>query len=241
MLEIFEQDSEEMRTIWEKEKQEMNMGEFLKAQQLLFRLSRNGKKNYWKELWSAISESRNRNVHKLDLLISIKQVTEYKDLNFGLIFEAIFGISREEVQALLEMDERCGGIFRVESIVEYHGTLYARQIPQRFLPLFKQWLEGVRKVQNQIDDRTELTACRGHATLTASALTSKIDDKLLQAVKRLGRRCEESYIEDNFQPAESNHSKIIAEDWRKRAILSKFRAIQAKAKQDSADVETHSK
>ncbi|TGO10695.1 hypothetical protein BTUL_0128g00410 [Botrytis tulipae] len=188
-----------------------------------------------------IAESRNRNAHRLDLPISIKQVTKCKDLNIGLIFEALFGISQEEVQVLLKMDERCGGIFRVESIVEYHGTLYARQIPQRFLPLFKQWLEGIRKVQNQIDDRTELTACRGHATLKASALTSRIDDKLLQAVKRLGQSCEESYIEDNLQPAESNHSEKIAEDWRERGILSRFGAIQAKAKQDSADAETHSK
>ncbi|TGO70050.1 hypothetical protein BOTNAR_0004g00350 [Botryotinia narcissicola] len=88
---------------------------------------------------------------------------------------------------------------------------------------------------------TELTACRGHATLKASALTSTIDDKLLQAVKRLGQSCEESYIEDNFQPAGSNHSETIAEDWRERAILSRFGAIQAKAKQDSADAETYSK
>ncbi|KAF7942874.1 uncharacterized protein EAE97_006328 [Botrytis byssoidea] len=241
MAEEWIQDSEKMWTTWDEERQELNMGEFLKAEQFLSRLSQKERKDFGMKLWPWIAESRNRNAHRLDLPISIKQVTKCKDLNFVLIFEALFGISQDEVQVLLKMDERCGGIFRVKSIVEYHGTLYARQMLQRFLPLFKQWLEGIRKVLNQIDDRTELTTCRGHATLKASALTSTIDDKLLQAVKRVGQSCEESYIEDNFQPAESNHSETIAEDWRERAILSRFGAIQAKAKQDSADAETYSK
>ncbi|TGO34326.1 hypothetical protein BHYA_0202g00100 [Botrytis hyacinthi] len=159
--------SEEMWTTWEEERQELNIGEFLKAEHFLSRLSQEERKNYGMKLWPWIAESQNGNAHRLDLPILIKQVIKSKDLNCGLIFEALFGISQEEVQVLLKMDERC--------------------------------------------------------------------------VKRLGQSCEESYIEDNFQPAESNHSETIAEDWRERAILSGFGAVQGKAKQDSADAETNSK
>ncbi|KAF7927922.1 hypothetical protein BELL_0059g00120 [Botrytis elliptica] len=224
------QKSAEVKKRWEKERQEINMGEFIKAKKFFSRLSceRNWIKLSPQE--EIFAENRNRNAHRLDLLISMKQVTEYPDLNFGLVFEALYGISQEEVKHLLKLDKRCNKIFQVESIVGYHGTLYARQIPSRFLQPFKHWLEGVRKVKSQIDDEIGLAAGQRHTAATFSALVSRVDDKLLQELKRLGRICKETYEDDNRQTAKRthDHDEAIMTDLRERELLSKFKAMQAR-------------
>ncbi|KAF5876245.1 uncharacterized protein Bfra_002647 [Botrytis fragariae] len=220
-------DFAEMKTAWQKERGEINIGEFIKAKQFLSRLSCKGIANSRMPLSpqeETLAEERNRNAHRLDLLISIKQVTKYGHLNYGLIFQALYGISLEEVKHLLEMDKRCNGMFQVESIVECHGTLYARQIPSRFLQPFKQWLGGVRKVKSQIDD---IVACQGHTATTCSALISRVDDKLLQEVERLSQICKETYESDNSHPAKrtKHHDEAITRDLKERGLLSKFRVI----------------
>ncbi|TGO82877.1 hypothetical protein BPOR_0741g00090 [Botrytis porri] len=221
---------EETKTTWEKERREINIGEFIKAKQFLSRLSCRGIAKFRMKLSAqeeTLAEERNRNAHRLDLLISIKEVAKYEHLNFGLVFQALYGISREEVKHLLKMDKRCNGIFQVESIVECHGTLYARQIPSRFLQPFKQWLEGVRKVKSQIDNTVGLAACQGHTVTTCSALISRVDDKLLQEVKRLSQVCKEMYESDNSLPAKRTnaHNEAIIGDLRERELLLKFRAL----------------
>ncbi|KAF7884817.1 hypothetical protein EAF00_010635 [Botryotinia globosa] len=248
-IEREKQKSAEFRTGWENDRQEINMGEFIKAKQFFLRLSCERNRIKLSQLEQILAENRNRNAHRLDLLISIKQVTEYRDLNFGLVFEALYGISQEEVKHLLKLDKRCHRKFQVEKIVGYHGTLYARQIPSRFLQPFKQWLEGVRKVKSQIDDATGLAAGQRCTARTFSALISRVDDELLQEVKRSGQICEETYEDDNRQTAERTHEAIIT-DLRERELLSKFEAIQVrqrkqdKLEQDSTsvdvDVETYS-
>lgn len=232
-IEEQKQKSAKMEITIEREKQEINMGEFIKAKEFFSRLSceRNWIKLSLQE--EILAENRNRNAHRLDLLISIKQVTDntqYRDLNLGLVFEALYSISQEEVKHLLKLDKRCHRTFQVEKIVGYHGTLYARQIPSRFLQPFKQWLEGVRKVKSQIDDAVELAASQGCTATTISALNSSVDDKLLQEVKRLGQICEETYEDDNKQAAKRTnaHNEAIMTDLRERELLSKFEAIQVR-------------
>ncbi|KAF7959829.1 hypothetical protein EAE96_001434 [Botrytis aclada] len=228
-----------MQTTWDKERQELNMGELIRAKKFFSRISCEGNAKSWIKLSAqeeSFAETRNRNAHRLDLSISMKQVTEYKHMNLGLIFEALYGIQLEELQHLLEMDKRCGGIFQVESIVGCHGTLYARQRPSRFLQPFKQWLEAVRKAKSQIQDKMGPAACQEHnatTTTTCLALVSRIDDELLQEVKRLSQICEERYKDENSQLRERtrHHKNAITKDLRERGLLSEFRVIQAGRKQ----------
>ncbi|TEY66790.1 hypothetical protein BOTCAL_0131g00010, partial [Botryotinia calthae] len=222
--------SAEMQTAWDKERQEINMGEFIKAKIYLLRLSREDNTKFWIELSpleKKFAEERNRNAHRLDLAISIKQVTIHKGLNLGLIFQALYGISQEEVKDLLEMDKRCGGMLQVESIVGCHGTLYSRRIPSRFRQPFKQWLEAVREAKSQIDNTTGPDACEEDTVTACSALISRIDDTLLQEVKRLGQICKERYEGDNNQSGirTQDHDEAIIEDLKERGLLSKFREI----------------
>lgn len=225
-----QQKSAEMRTAWDKERQEINMGEFIRAKIYLLRLSHKDNTKVridLSPLEKRLAEDRNRNAHRLDLSISIKQVTQHKCLNLGLIFQALYGISQEEVKSLIEMDKQCGGMFQVESIVGCHGTLYARKIPSGFLQPFKQWLEAVRKVKSQIDDTTGLDACQEYTVTACSALISRVDDTLLQEVGRLGQICKERYEGDNNQSGirTHGHDELIMEDLKERGLLSKFRAI----------------
>ncbi|THV50737.1 hypothetical protein BGAL_0138g00160 [Botrytis galanthina] len=246
-IEREKQKSAKLKTGWEKERQEINMGEFIKAKKFFSSLSRGRNRRKLSPQEEILAANRNRNAHRLDLLISIKQVTDtqYRDLNLGLVFEALYGISQEEVKHLLKLDKRCHRTFQVEKIVGYHGTLYARQIPSRFLQPFKQWLEGVRKVKSQIDDAVELAACQGRTATIISALNSSVDDKLLQEVKRSGRICKETYEDDNKQAAKRTnaHDEAIMTDLRERELLSKFKAIQVrqrkqdKLKRDSTSVD----
>ncbi|KAM0309452.1 hypothetical protein ACHAO8_009016 [Botrytis cinerea] len=225
-----QQKSAEMKRAWDKERQEINMGEFIRAKIYLVRLSHENNTKVridLSPLEKRLAEERNRNAHRLDLSISIKQVTQHKCLNLGLIFQALYGISQEEVKSLLEMDKQCGGMFQVESIVGYHGTLYARKIPSGFLQPFKQWLEAVRKVKSQIDDTIRLDACQEDTVTACSALISRVDDTLLQEVGRLGQICKERYEGDNNQSGirTHGHDESIMEDLKERGLLSKFRAI----------------
>ena len=225
-----QQKSAEMKRAWDKERQEINMGEFIRAKIYLVRLSHENNTKVridLSPLEKRLAEERNRNAHRLDLSISIKQVTQHKCLNLGLIFQALYGISQEEVKSLLEMDKQCGGMFQVESIVGYHGTLYARKIPSGFLQPFKKWLEAVRKVKSQIDDTIGLDACQEDTVTACSALISRVDDTLLQEVGRLGQICKERYEGDNNQSGirTHGHDESIMEDLKERGLLSKFRAI----------------
>ncbi|KAF7952380.1 uncharacterized protein EAE97_001877 [Botrytis byssoidea] len=174
-------------------------------------------------------EMERRQAFKVFLPDSLLQADKY--LQLEIIFDATFGISKDDAKPLLSMDESCGEELKVQHTLEAYGFIFNRLIPDTFPPAFKELLGTIREVKDKIDSAE--AAYGGSAAIeeddasTALDLISKVDVRLYEKAKKLAEACDLAYYDDFKTSGKSTYplweykDRMIAE-WEDRKLMLEF-------------------
>ncbi|TGO47269.1 hypothetical protein BCON_0286g00120 [Botryotinia convoluta] len=212
--------------------EQVNMLELIRLRSMYFRMVKEkGTALRKKQSQLDTMEMERRQSFKVFLPNSIRQAGKFPQLE--IIFNATFGISKDDAKPLLVMDERCDEEFKVQYTLEGHGMIFSRLMPDTFPPLFKEWLETIREVKGQIDNAE--AAYRGSAAveegdaLIAPDLISRVDVKLSEKAKELAEACDLAYFDDfktfgkSTYPLWEYKDRMIAE-WEERKLMPELMA-----------------
>ncbi|TEY59732.1 hypothetical protein BOTCAL_0187g00060 [Botryotinia calthae] len=228
MVSQIEKELNEKRLLTE----QVNMLELIRLRSMYFRMVKE-KGTALRKNQSQLDtmEMERRQSFKVFLPDSIRQADKFPQLQ--IIFDATFGISKDDLKPLLEMDERCDGAFKVQDTVESHGMVFSRLMPDMFPPLFKQWLETIREVKSQIDNAEAAfegnVAAGENDALTALDLISRVNIRLHQRATILAGACELTCFDDfetfgrSTYPLWEYKDRMIKE-WEERKLMPKLMA-----------------
>ncbi|KAF7898535.1 hypothetical protein EAF00_004981 [Botryotinia globosa] len=142
-----------------------------------------------------------RQTFKVFLPDSLRQADKYPQLE--IIFDATFGISKDDAKPFLLM-------------------------PDTFPPVFKEWLGTIREVKARIDSVEAAyggsAAIEEEDALTALDLISKVDVRLYEKAKELAEACDLAYFADFKTSGKSTYplwgykDRMIAE-WEDRNLM----------------------
>ncbi|KAF7925891.1 hypothetical protein BELL_0831g00050 [Botrytis elliptica] len=228
MIGKIEEELEEKRLLTD----QVNMLELIRLRSMYFRMVKE-KGTALRKQQSQLDtmEMERRQTFKVFLPNSLRQANKFPQLE--IIFDATFGISKDDVKPLLVMDERCDEKFRVQYTLEGHGMIFNHLMPDTFPPIFKEWLETIREVKSQIDDAE--AAYGGSADVeeddepTALDLISQVDVRLYVKAKELAEACDLAYYDDFKTSGKSTYplwkykDRMIAE-WEERKLMPELMA-----------------
>ncbi|KAF7908354.1 uncharacterized protein EAF01_004109 [Botrytis porri] len=176
-------------------------------------------------------EMERRQSFKVFLPDSIRQA--YKHPQLEIIFDATFGISKDDAIALWIMDRNCEEEFKVQHTLEVHGMVFSRLMPDTFPPVFKEWLKTIQEVKAQIDNaeavHRDSAAVEEDDKLTALELIFKVDARLYEKAKDLAKACDLAYCDDSktfgksIYPLWEYKDRMIAE-WEERNLMPELMA-----------------
>ncbi|KAF7889614.1 uncharacterized protein EAF02_002029 [Botrytis sinoallii] len=228
MIGKIEKELEEKRLLTE----QVNMLELIRLRSMYFRMVKE-KGTVLRKQQSQLDamEMERRQSFKVFLPNSIRQANKFQQLE--IIFDATFGISKDDAKTLLIMDESCDEEYKVQYTLEAHGLVFSRLMPDTFPPVFKEWLETIREVKARINYVE--AAYRRSATveedgaLKAPDLFSTADDRLCEKAKELTEACDLAYLDDfktfskSTYPLWKYKDRMIAE-WEERKLMPELMA-----------------
>ncbi|TGO42325.1 hypothetical protein BHYA_0009g00040 [Botrytis hyacinthi] len=172
-------------------------------------------------------------LRKQQLQLDTMEMERRQTFKLQIIFDATFGISKDDAESLLDMDESCDENFRVQYTLEGHGMIFNHLMPDTYPPTFKEWLETIREVKGQIDNAEAAyggsAAIEEDDTLTALDLISKVDVRLYVKAQELAEACDLAYFDDfktsgkSIYPLWEYKDRMIAE-WEERNLMPEFMA-----------------
>ncbi|KAF5873074.1 uncharacterized protein Bfra_008351 [Botrytis fragariae] len=212
--------------------EQVNMLELIRLRSMYFRMVKE-KGTALRKTQSQLDtmEMERRQSFKVFLPNSLRQANKFPQLE--IIFDATFGISKDDAKSMLIMDERCEEEFKVQHTLEGHGLIFSRLMPDTFPPVFKEWLKTIQEVKGQIDNAE--AAYRGSAdveeddALTPPDFISRVDVVLYEKAKELAEACDLAYYDDFKTFGRSTHplweykDRMIAE-WEERNLMPELMA-----------------
>ncbi|TGO49259.1 hypothetical protein BOTNAR_0438g00070 [Botryotinia narcissicola] len=232
-------DDESMKMIYKIQKEldekrlltdQLNMLELIRLRSMYFRMV-NEKGTTLRKQQSQLDtmEMERRQTFKFFLPDSLRQADKHPQLE--IIFDATFGISKDDAKPLLSIDESGDEKFKVQHTSEAHGLIFNRLMPDTFSPVFKEWLGTIREVKGKIDSAEAAyggsAAIEEDDALTALDLIPKVDVRLYEKAKKLAEACDLAYFDDFKTSGKSTYTlweykdRMIAE-WEDRKLMPEF-------------------
>ncbi|TGO12700.1 hypothetical protein BTUL_0083g00030 [Botrytis tulipae] len=228
MIEKLQKELDEKRLLTD----QVNMLELIRLRSMYFRMVKE-KGTALRKQQSQLDtmEMERRQTFKVFLPDSLRQASKYPQLE--IIFDATFGISKDDAKPLLSMDESCDEEFKVQHTLEAHGLIFSRLMPDTFPPVFKEWLGTIREVKGKIDSAEAAyggsAAIEEDDALTTLDLISKVDVRLYEKAKELAEACDLAYLDD-FKTSKKSpcplweyKDSMIAE-WEDRKLIPELMA-----------------